>query len=168
MKITIVVDDQRVIVDRVGLHMPDLDWSKFDGDPSSPLDDIAAVQFDTGHGQGHIEYREIITAQASRPNMRPPDWMINQAQFEAMFGWVLPLHAARKAEAEAGRAKAEADAEKARQVAIENPLPVNQSAPVDISQFEAALAEKDAKLADLEAKVNAMLQAAKDVGGEAA
>lgn len=179
MKIRIVVDDKIVSIDRTVIEMPELDWSKFDGDPSSPWDDIAAVQFDTERGQGHIEYRDVMTAQATRDNMRPPDWKINQAQFEAMFGWVISLHAARKAEMEAERAKAEEEAAKVRQDAEAAFLAQQQAdlerqgeavvAPAAGSEdLRAEMDELRAKNADLAAKVNAMLQAAKDVGGEVA
>ena len=173
MKIRIVVDDQLVSVDGSVLKMLELDWGKFDGDPSSPWDDIAAVQFDSAQGQGHVEYREVTTSQATRHNMRPPDWMIRQSEFDEMFGWVLPLHAARKAEMEAERARVEAENEAAHKAALENPLPKRAAtSSFDISHIEAAVAEKDAviaemqaKLAALEGKVGVFEDAVKEVSG---
>jgi hypothetical protein len=182
MKIRIVVDDKLVSVDRCVMPMPELDWTAFDGDPSTPWDDIAAVQHDSDRGQGHVEYREIVTDQATRHNMRPPDWNINQSQFDELFGWVLPLHAARKAEMEAERKAHEAAAEKARAEAEAAALAQQQAdadqinrgeaspAPaIDTSQLKAAVAEKDAeiaalnaKLAAVEAKVDAIVQGVDD------
>ena len=92
MQITIVVDDKTVYCGGVAVQIPALDWAKFDGEPGSPWDDIAAVQFNTASSQGHVEYREIETRQAMRPNMRPPDMRIGVAEFNADFAWVLPYY----------------------------------------------------------------------------
>jgi hypothetical protein len=106
--------------------------------------------------------------------MRPPDWRINQTQFEELFGWVLPLHAARKAEMGSESAAQEAAAEKERQQVeadkINHGEPDTAPAPaVDTSQLEAAVAAKDAeiaalnaKLAAVEAKVDAIVQGVDD------
>ena len=66
MQITIVVEDKTVICDGVAVPLPDVDWSVFDGDPSTKWDDVAAVQFNTDTGQGHVEYRTIITSSPMR------------------------------------------------------------------------------------------------------
>jgi hypothetical protein len=173
MKTRIVVTDKLVSVDQCVIHMPELDWSAFDGDPNTPWDDIAAVQCDSDRGHARIEYREIATDQAARHNMQPPDWNINLTQFEEMFGWVIPLHAARKAEIEAERAAQEEAAEQVRQEAEAAALAqqkidlerqqadadrINrgEAAPapvVDTSQLEAAVAAKDAEIAALNAKL---------------
>lgn len=107
MQITIVVDDRIVIVDGIAAHLPDLDWGhrSFVGDPGTLLDDVSAVQYDTVTGQGTVEYRTLVTRQATRPNVRPPDWYITPADFESNFAWVMPAYreaaARQKAEDEA-------------------------------------------------------------------
>lgn len=178
MKIRIVVDDQLVSVDGSVLKMPELDWGKFDGDPSSPWDDIAAVQFDSAKGQGHVEYREVTTSQATRHNMRPPDWNIRQSEFDEMFGWVLPIHTARKAEMEAERARIEVEEEAARkeaeaaaQAAVKARIDAHNAAllkgePAESSDAkDAVIAQMQAKLAALEGKVGVFEDAVKEVSG---
>lgn len=180
MKIRITTKEKRVSVDNFVIDMPELDWNHecFMGAPNKKWDDVEAVQFDDSPGGArHIELITVVTDDEDQANFRAADKPLNREKFDRLFGWVLPLHAARKAEMEAERARVEAENEAARQAAIDNPTPVmSDSAPiVDISHLEAALADKDSELAGmrakqdvLEAKVNAMLQAAKDVGGEAA
>lgn len=121
MQITIVVDDKIVLVNRKPLVL-DLDWSVFDMDPSNPDDDVAAVQFDTDAGQGHVEFKTRQTKQVNRPNNRPPDWHINAADFEKYFSFVLPVY-----EATAKKVKAEQEAREAERAARANdpaPAPV--------------------------------------------
>lgn len=111
MKVTIVVDDKTVLCDGVAVALPNADWSAFDMDPNDPNDNIAAVQFDTSIGQGHAEFYTQITKQANRPNMRPPDWHLTQADFNQYFAWILPLYTAELARVRSIEAeKAEADA----------------------------------------------------------
>ena len=52
MQITIVVEDKTVIYEGVAVALPDVDWSVFDGDPSTKWDDVAAVQFDPSKANG--------------------------------------------------------------------------------------------------------------------
>lgn len=121
MQITIVVDDRLVLVDRKPLEL-DLDWSVFDMDPQDPNDDVSAVQFDTEAGQGHVEFKTRLTKQSNRPNVRPPDWHINAADFEKHFAFVLPIY-----EAKAKKVKAEQAAREAELAASANdpaPAPV--------------------------------------------
>lgn len=105
MQITIIVDDKTVYVDGVSVALPNLDWSKF-RDLGAAHDDIHAVQFNLDKGQGQIEYCEVMTGEAARPNIKPPNWPIDAATFEKKFGWVLPLYeaqiAANVAQADAG------------------------------------------------------------------
>lgn len=117
MQITIVTDDKIVLCDGVPVALPNLEWAKFAGDPATPYDDIAAVQFNTDAGQGHIEYKTVVTKQAHRPNMRPPDCTILAADFERDFAWVVPFYNARKAEIDAETAAAEKAAQEARDAA---------------------------------------------------
>ena len=108
MQITIIVPDKTVYCDGLSIEMPELDWAKFGGDPATPWDDIHAVQFNATAGQGHVEYKVILTGQAARPNIKPPAWNISMLDFEANFAWVLPPFAARKAQIEAENAALEA------------------------------------------------------------
>lgn len=87
MQVTIIVDDQLVGVDGHFIHLPNLDWAKFNGDQWNPWDDVHAVQFDGE--QGHVEYKEVTTQQSSRPNIKPPDLRLDAAAFKKQFGWVL-------------------------------------------------------------------------------
>lgn len=139
MQITIVVEDRLVLIDRKPLELHELDWSVFDMDPADPNDDVSAVQFDTDAGQGHVEFKTRLTKQATRPNVRPPDWMINAAEFEKHFGFVIPAY-----EAKAKKIKAEQAArEAAREARANDPAP----APVveGVSREEAQrMAEKAA------------------------
>lgn len=112
MKISIVVDDQIVIVDGVSVKVSSIDWAFFDGDPSTKWDDIAAVQFDTDAGQGHVEYRTIVTGHPLRPNIRPGDWLITATDFDEKFSFVLGPY---KAALEAHRAEEEEAARKAKE-----------------------------------------------------
>ena len=116
MQITIVVEDRIVICDDVAVSLPDADWSVFDGDPDSKWDDVAAVQFNTETGKGHVEYRTITTSSPMRPNIRPGDMPIDAAYFEATFAWILqPYAIAREAQEKREREVAE----KAKQAAVE-------------------------------------------------
>ena len=117
MQITIVTDDKIVLCGGAPVELPNLDWAKFECDPATPYDDIAAVQFNTDSGQGHIEYKTVVTKQAHRPNMRPPDCTISASDFERDFAWVLPFYTARKADIEAERAAAEKASQEARAAA---------------------------------------------------
>lgn len=105
MQITIITEDKTVYVDGFAVVLPDLDWAKFNGDPQSPWDDIRAVQFNTDRGQGHVEYKTLATSQAARPDIAPPNWLINGQDFSDKFAWVLPAYEAGKAQAEAQRAR---------------------------------------------------------------
>jgi len=139
MQITIVVEDRLVLIDRKPLELPELDWSVFDMDPADPNDDVSAVQFDTVAGQGHVEFKTRVTKQSTRPNVRPPDWMINAAEFEKHFGFVIPAYEAKAKKIKAEQAAREAE----RQARANDPAP----APVveGISREEAQrMAEKAA------------------------
>ena len=160
MQITIVTDDKIVLCDGVLVALPNIDWAKFAGDPATPYDDIAAVQFNTGSGQGHIEYKTVVTKQTHRPNMRPPDCPITAEDFERDFAWILPFYRARKAEIEAEAAAAakaaqeardDAEAKSAGDRAARTP---GHSADTDAAPFDDVLA----KLAAIEAE-NAALKA---------
>ena len=158
MQITIVVEDKTVICDGVAVPLPDVDWSVFDGDPSTKWDDVAAVQFDTGAGQGHVEYRTIITANAMRPNIRPGDMPIDRATFEATYGWILePYTVARDAQVRREREAAEAAKRasvKASADALETYRATKGGVPVEAAPLEDVDALK-AKLAELERQVSA-------------
>lgn len=147
MQITIVVDDKLVLVDRKPLHLPDLDWAVFDLDPANPDDDVQAVQFDTHTGTGHVEFKTRITKQANRPNNRPPDWLIGQAEFDQYFAFVVPAYEDRRAQIEAEAAEAENRAAARKQEIASSPAPVMQVIPEGlITRDEAeALARKAAQ-----------------------
>lgn len=146
MQITIVVGDKTVICDGVGVVLPAVDWSVFDGDPTTRWDDIAAVQFNTDSGQGHIEYRTIVTDHPARPNIRPGDMPISADDFQQRFAWILDPYkveaSKQRAAAEAVRAKSEA----ARQQA-EADRETSRRAEID-----AATSDMREKLAALEAQ----------------
>lgn len=124
MKVRIVVDDKLVIVDGRSAVFPDADWTRFEGSPDTPYDNVSAVWYDSEAGQGHVEFYEVVTKQASRPNIKPPDLMISTEDFQRDYSWVLePFYAARgriEAAEEADRAKkakaaaAAAEAERVR------------------------------------------------------
>ena len=113
MQITIIVDDKNVGVDGQFFTMPELDWSRFNGDPKSPWDDIHAVQFNVTDGQGHVEYKPVKTQQVTRPNIVPPQWRIGPVEFDREFGWVV-----------------EAYSRRATEVPVEQVAPVVQPEPV--------------------------------------
>lgn len=158
MQITIVVEDKTVICDGFAVPLPALDWAKFDGDPSTPWDDIQAVQYNTDEKQGHVEYRTIVTQPAVRPNIRPGDRHITSAEFNAEFAWVLDAYeegkmrliaAAAKAKEEAARAAelAYAKAEADRKAAIERASLPQDAFPVDgILERMAALEAENTRL----------------------
>ena len=105
MKIRITTDEKKVSVDGYVLDMPELDWNHecFMGAPDKKWDDVAAVQFDLARGMGHIEMITVETDDPDQANFRAADRPLNQEKFDRLFGWVLPLHAARKVEIEAER-----------------------------------------------------------------
>ena len=179
MQIRIIVSDKLVAVDNRPVDLPNLDWSKFNGDRDNPWDDIEAVQF---YGaQGHVEFKTVETKQPHRPNMRPPDRTITAAEFEAEFAWVIPLYEARKAEIEAEQAAAaeafakaqkeaeaadlkrrqeEADATNSRMMAGDGSGAPQAPAPIDAvtrDELEAKLAEQDKLIAALKADQDAKL-----------
>jgi hypothetical protein len=147
-QITIIVDDKTVYVDGKGLSIPDLDWGLFNGDPASPWDDIHAVQYDTARKQGYVEYKTVPTAQLGRPDIKPPDWAIDDADFEANFAWVLPVYDAKKL-------VADAEVEARRIQANEAPAAV-EAVPVDAATRD-ELDELKAQNAALETKLNTLL-----------
>lgn len=112
MIVRIIVDDKIVSLNNRPLKLDNLDWSVFDGDPTTPFDDIHAVHFDDVRGQGHVEYKMVMTKQASRPNIQPPDCPINATDFEA-FAFVIPAYEAKKRQLQA-EAEAQAAANAAR------------------------------------------------------
>ena len=158
MQITIVVEDKTVICDGVAVPLPDVDWSVFDGDPSTKWDDIAAVQYNTDSKQGHVEYRTIVTGNAMRPNIRPGDMPIDEAHFTAAFGWILePYGIARDEQVRREREAAEAAKRasvKASADALETYRATKGGVPVEAAPLEDVDALK-AKLAELERQVSA-------------
>ena len=158
MQITIVVEDKIVICDGVAVPLPDVDWSVFDGDPSTKWDDVAAVQFDTGSGQGHVEYRTIVTDNPVRPNIRPGDMPIDRAAFDGAYGWILePYTAARDAQVRREREAAEA-AKRASIAASDQALKTYREGKGGVPLDAAAVEDVDAlksKLAELERQVSA-------------
>lgn len=105
-QIAVIVDDKMIIVDGVAIHCPRLDMTRL-RDLGAAYDDVHAVQFDTKRGQGHIEYCDVVTDEAARPNIKPGNWQIDATTFENKFGWILPLY---QKQAAADAAKAQADA----------------------------------------------------------
>ncbi len=158
MQITIVVEDKTVICDGVAVPLPDVDWSVFDGDPSTKWDDIAAVQYNTDSKQGHVEYRTIVTGNAMRPNIRPGDMPIDEAYFNAAFGWILePYTQARDEQVRREREAAEAAKRasvKASADALETYRATKGGVPVEAAPLE-DVDELKAKLAELERQVSA-------------
>ena len=171
MQITIVVDDKTVYCGGVAVQIDGLDWAKFNGDPASPWDDIAAVQFNTASSQGHVEYREIETRQAMRPNIKPPDMRIGADEFNEDFAWVLPYYqdavAIQKAEADR---RAEQEAVQSAAFAAQ-PQQTASVSSVDIDALRAQLAAQKAeneRLAALSESTAAKLDAIfAEVGKEA-
>ena len=158
MQITIVVEDKTVICDGVAVPLPDVDWSVFDGDPSTKWDDVAAVQYNTDSKQGHVEYRTIVTSNAVRPNIRPGDMPIDEAYFNAAFGWILePYTQARDEQVRREREAAEAarrESIAASERALETYRASKGGAVVEAAAVEDVDALK-AKLAELERQVSA-------------
>ena len=158
MQITIVVEDKTVICDGVAVPLPDVDWSAFDGDPSTKWDDVAAVQYNTTSKQGHVEYRTIVTSNAMRPNIRPGDMPIDRATFESAYGWILePYTVARDAQVRREREAAEA-AKRASIAASEQALRTYREGKGGAVVEAAAVEDVDAlkaKLAELERQVSA-------------
>ena len=158
MQITIVVEDKTVICDGVAVPLPDVDWSVFDGDPSTKWDDIAAVQYNTDSKQGHVEYRTIVTSNAMRPNIRPGDMPIDEAHFNGAFGWILePYTQARDAQVRREREAAEAAKQasvKASAAALETYRATKGGVAVEAAPLE-DVDELKAKLAELERQVSA-------------
>lgn len=145
MQITIVVDDQLVLIDRKPIQLPDLDWSVFDMDPANPDDDVQAVQFDTNTGTGHVEFKTRITKQANRPNNRPPDWLIGQAEFDEHFAFVIPAYEAKRDQLEAEQAEKERlEAARKAEAANISPEPVIPEGLITREEAE-ALAQKAAQ-----------------------
>lgn len=104
MKITVMVPDKTVVVSGVGHELPDLDWSVFDGDPSTPWDDIRCICINGD--SGYVEYRQIVTQPAHRPNIIPPNLAITEAEFIAKYGFVIEAWQAADAKAKAEEAEA--------------------------------------------------------------
>lgn len=146
MQITLVVDDRLVICDGVAVHLPGLDWAKFDGDPTTPWDDVAAVQYNAADKQGHVEYRTIVTHPAGRPNIRPGDRYIGEADFQEEFAWVLPLYVAERERLAAEAALAKAEAEK---LAAEQALAAEKASHAPSQPSEANSEDIDALKAEL-------------------
>ncbi len=150
MQITIVVEDKTVICDGVAVPLPDVDWSVFDGDPSTKWDDVAAVQYNTETGKGHVEYRTIITSSPMRPNIRPGDMPIDAAYFDATFAWILqPYAIAREAQEKREREAAEA-AKRAALEASESAVAAYRASKAGVPVEAAPLEDVDALKAELE------------------
>ena len=163
MQITIVVEDKTVICDGFAVAMPDIDWSVFDGDPKTPWDDVAAVQYNTKTGQGHIEYRTIVTDGHTRPNIRPGDKPLDAAEFERVYGWIIPAYVEAREKAKAAEKAAMEAALKATSQASDKDLAEYRAAKRakvlrDGVEVEAAAADDvealKAKIAELEGKVS--------------
>ena len=146
-QITIIVDDKTVIIAGRAAMLPALDWSAFNG--PSVHDKIHAVHFDSDRGHGHVEYCDVVTEPATRPNHKPHNWLIDAATFEKAFGWVLPLYAEQCAADDAAAQAQQAQAEKQMQERIANPAlassPTVDSA--DMADMRARLAAAEAKAA---------------------
>ena len=138
-QITIIVDDKTVIVGGRAVVLPDLDWSKFNG--ADVHDKIHAVQFDSERGAGHVEYCDVVTEPATRPNHKPHNWLIDAATFEKLFSWVLPSYAEQCAKEDAAQAYAETEV-KERVVSI-------SATPGEVENL---MADMKARLAAAEAK----------------
>ena len=130
MQIAIVVDDKLVLVNSKPLELSELDWSVFDMDPNDPNDDVAAVQFDTDTGMGHVEFKTRLTKQLNRPNNRPPDWFISAADFEKHFAFVLPAYEAKLKTVQAEETAREAERE-AQMLASQKRRETEATAPVE-------------------------------------
>lgn len=175
MQITIIVSDQLVACDNIPVHLPGLDWAKFDMDPNDPNDNVSAVQFNTSTGQGHVEFETQITKQSNRPNKRPPDWHIGQAEFDANFAWVLPHYTAEKSKLEEAAALARQQEEAAREAAAANEaearrlriakasVPQSGEEPLPDLATASELEVLKAKIAELEARANRTEIIVKDV-----
>ena len=146
-QITIIVDDKMVIVGGRAAMLPALDWSAFNG--QRVHDKIHAVQFDSDRGHGHVEYCDVVTEPATRPNHKPHNWLIDALTFEKLFGWVLSAYAEQCASDDAAAQAQQAQAEKQMQERIANPVlassPTVDSA--DMADMRARLAAAEAKAA---------------------
>ena len=164
MQITIVVDDKLVMIDRKPLQL-DIDWSVFDMDPSNPDDDIAAVQFDTEAGVGHVEFKTRQTKQVNRPNNRPPDWHISAADFEKHFAFVLPAYEAKLKTVQAEEVAREAERE-AQRVASQKRRETEASAPAEAPAGYVTKEEAKALADEAVARFAAELAKAGEGGGQ--
>ena len=138
--------------------LPDIDWSKFNG--ADVHDKIHAVQFDSERGAGHVEYCDVVTEPATRPNHKPHNWLIDAATFEKLFAWVLPAYAEQCAKDDAAQAQIEAHAAQPRPVS-DGPA-VAGARQEDIDGLRAQLAEQHAenkRLAAISADTAAKLDA---------
>ena len=165
-QITIIVDDKTVIVGGRAVVLPSLDWSAFKG--QSVNDKIHAVQFDSERGHGHVEYCDVVTEPATRPNQKPHNWLIDAATFDKTFGWVMPLYAEQCAADDAASAAAEAESEAKKQHALDNPQAVSAMPAIagarqeDVDALRAQLAEQQTenkRLAAMSAETAAKLDA---------
>ena len=165
-QITILVDDKTVIVAGRAVVLPNLDWSAFNG--PSVHDKVHAVQFDSERGQGHVEYCDVVTEPATRPNHKPHNWLIDAATFEKLFGWVLPAYAEQCAADDAALAAAEAESEAKKQHALANPQAVSSVPAIagarqeDVDGLRAQLAAQQTenkRLAAMSAETAAKLDA---------
>jgi hypothetical protein len=146
MKITIIVPDKTVLVDGRPAILASLDWTPFAGNPSTPWDDIHAVQFDTNEGAGHVEYALVQTSPPVRPNIKPGNWLISQADFDARFAWVLPAYDEARAREDAALAADEAartvSAEQAVGTAPFVEIPANLVTREEAESFARAAADR--------------------------
>ena len=165
MQITIVVDDKLVMIDRKPVHLPDLDWAVFDMDPANPDDDVAAVQFDTEAGVGHVEFKTRQTKQVNRPNNRPPDWHISAADFEKHFAFVLPAYEAKLKTVQAEEVAREAERE-AQRVASQKRRETEASAPAEAPAGYVTKEEAKALADEAVARFAAELAKAGEGGGQ--
>ena len=164
MQITIVVDDKLVMIDRKPLQL-DIDWSVFDMDPSNPDDDIAAVQFDTEAGVGHVEFKTRQTKQVNRPDNRPPDWHISADDFEKHFAFVLPAYEAKLKTVQAEEVAREAERE-AQRVASQKRRETEASAPAEAPAGYVTKEEAKALADEAVARFAAELAKAGEGGGQ--
>lgn len=120
MKVRIIVDDKKVIVDGRAADLPEIDWARLAGDPSNPWDDVSAVWYDSDTNQGHVEFYEVVTKQPMRPNIKPPDLRISTEDFQRDYGWMLePYYAAiGRQEAAENAARDKREKEAAREAAL--------------------------------------------------
>ncbi len=133
MRVSIIVDDRRVIVDGMATYLMDFDWQ--------PFSDVHAVQADIAKDRAEIEFKTIDPdGDGPLPAYKPPNEIVRATAFAERFGSILEAFAV------------------APKGAVSQPSqhPANAPAPsADISALEARLAELEARNAELQRMVGA-------------